>query len=84
MVDKTELGRIFWRSRRGLLELDLFLLPFAEHCYSKLPLDDRLIYQELLQADDPDLLDWLKQKSQPECPRLKSMVQRIISYAETH
>ncbi|MBP8184335.1 MAG: succinate dehydrogenase assembly factor 2, partial [Pseudomonas sp.] len=29
MVDSTELNQLFWHSRRGMLELDLLLVPFV-------------------------------------------------------
>lgn len=29
MVEQTELNRLFWHSRRGMLELDVLLVPFT-------------------------------------------------------
>ena len=49
-----------WRSRRGLLELDLYLKPFAEACFDDLPTDLKQRYGELLECEDPEILDWLK------------------------
>ena len=41
-MDKAgELNRLRWRSRRGLLELDLLLLPFYDEMYSELEADQQ-------------------------------------------
>ena len=32
MFDDVEYQRIYWHSRRGMLELDLVLMPFVENC----------------------------------------------------
>ena len=48
-----------WRSRRGLLELDLILVPFVENCFAGLPERLRRDYLDLLTADDVDAYVWL-------------------------
>ena len=63
--DSEDLRRIRWRSRRGMLELDLCLVPFAEHQYSGLALADRAAYRNLLEREDWEILDWLRRDSVP-------------------
>jgi len=58
--------RIFWRSRRGMLELDLFLVPFAKDRYPTLETRLQTRYAELLELDDWVILDWLQEKSAVE------------------
>ena len=36
MTDATELNRLFWHSRRGMLELDLLLVPFVREVFASL------------------------------------------------
>lgn len=48
-----------WRSRRGLLELDLILVPFVDNCFARLPERLRRDYLDLLTADDVDAYVWL-------------------------
>ena len=33
MDDRTEFNRLSWHSRRGMLEIDVMLMPFTEHQY---------------------------------------------------
>lgn len=65
MDDGRELQRVRWRSRRGMLELDLFLVPFAESRYVDLTPADRAAYRHLLDREDWEILDWLRQDSAP-------------------
>ena len=51
--------RALWRSRRGLLELDLILVPFVENCFANLPDRLRSDYLDLLTVDDVDAYAWL-------------------------
>ena len=46
----TELNKqkIFWHSRRGMLELDLLLVPFATEVFENLSTEDQLLYCDLL------------------------------------
>lgn len=55
-----------WRSRRGLLELELVLKPFLDHCLPGLDLAHRRQYAALLEIDDCDLYDWIQERSSPE------------------
>ena len=45
-------GRIKWRSRRGMRELDLMLLPFVEHDLPKCDEQTIAAYMDLLNASD--------------------------------
>lgn len=75
-TDRGDQGRVSWRSRRGMLELDLYLVPFAERVYAGLPDADRRAYRELLECHDWEILDWLHDRSAPP-PRLEEIVARV-------
>lgn len=72
--------KIFWHSRRGMLELDLLLVPFATEVFESLPLPDQLLYNELLKEEDQDLFAWLMQRSEPEDPRFIPIIQQILAH----
>jgi antitoxin CptB len=62
---RLRLERIRWRSRRGLLEMDLVLQKFmARHLES---LDETALaaYESLLTEFDTDLLDYVNGRNQP-------------------
>jgi antitoxin CptB len=75
--------RVYWHSRRGMLELDLALMPFAREVYPQLPEREQEIYRNLLACEDTELFDWLLQKSRPEDKDLAAIMEKIITYAKT-
>ena len=54
-----------WASRRGLLELDLFLEDFVANAYPHLSDDMKELYKDLMGEADQDLFEWLMGRSQP-------------------
>ncbi len=51
--------RLRWGCRRGMLELDLILLPFFEGYYSQLSLREQELFAVLLEYPDPELYAYL-------------------------
>ncbi|MDF1762388.1 MAG: succinate dehydrogenase assembly factor 2 [Oleibacter sp.] len=73
--------RAIWHSRRGMLELDVFLLPFAEEAYSTLSSDDQALYRRLLNYEDPDLFTWFLEHTPAEDAELSRMVEMVRAHA---
>jgi len=77
VVVKMERNRLFWACRRGMLELDLILLPFLEQIYPTLEEDDQRRFQLLLECEDQDMFKWFLRRENPEAPELLKIVQII-------
>ncbi len=73
--------RVYWHSRRGMLELDLILMPFAEHMYPGLPAADQEIYKRLLEREDPELFRWLLGHGTIDDEQLAGMIDSILDHA---
>ena len=71
--------KIFWRSRRGMLELDLLLVPFTNEVLETLSPKDQVLYEELLEQDDQDLLSWLMGRENPANIGFKSLIEKILN-----
>ncbi|MCY1380312.1 FAD assembly factor SdhE [compost metagenome] len=78
MVDSTELNRLYWHSRRGMLELDVLLVPFVREVYPTLDERDRERYRKLLECEDQDMFGWFMQRAEPEDADLQRMVRMIL------
>lgn len=78
MTDPTELNRLFWHSRRGMLELDVLLVPFVREAFSNLDEADQQRYRKLLECEDQDMFGWFMQRSEPDDPDLRRIVQLIL------
>lgn len=59
-------NRLFWASRRGMLELDIILQTFLENTYDQLKPAEQSLYQHLLGCEDQDLFAWLMGREEPE------------------
>ena len=71
---------IFWHSRRGMLELDLLLVPFAREVFDSLSHSDQMLYSELLEEEDQDLFTWLMQRSVPNDTRFEPIIRQILAH----
>jgi len=78
MADDIELKRLFWHSRRGMLELDVLLVPFVEEVYPTLDPEDQARYRKLLQCEDQDMFVWFMQRGEPEDADLRRIVNMIL------
>ena len=78
MADATELNRLFWHSRRGMLELDVLLVPFVREVFSGLGEDDQRCYRKLLECEDQDMFGWFMERAESEDPELQRMVRMIL------
>lgn len=73
----TELARIQWRCRRGLLELDLLLQRFVERDYATLNQNERLLFEELLAYPDMSLWEAIRCQEPPTDPRMADIFKRL-------
>ncbi|PID41902.1 MAG: hypothetical protein CSB48_12845 [Proteobacteria bacterium] len=73
-----EENKLFWHSRRGMLELDVLLVPFLKEAYPGLNPEDKERYKKLLECEDQDLFNWFMKKAEPSDPDIKKMVTMIL------
>jgi antitoxin CptB len=79
-VIPADLKHIYWRSRRGLTELELKLVPFVRDCFHSLSDDEQALYEKLLDWEDVDLYDLLQGRITSDDPLVSGLVEKIISY----
>ena len=81
--DSREQSRLLWQCRRGMLELDLMLMPFVEQHYSRLDSKERAALQTLLGHPDQLLLDILMGHSVPHDRDVANVAKQIRESAGT-
>lgn len=84
MVTDSDYKRIGWHSRRGMLELDLILVPFVQNCFSSLCSDDQQRYIALLEQEDTDIFRWLLRAEAPGSEDLRRIVSLILAARGSH
>ncbi len=76
--DSSDRGMVYWRSRRGMLELDLLLAPFTREVYGMLEAGEQERYRELLGFEDQELFGWLL-GGEP-AGRWQPLIDRILAH----
>ena len=78
MFTKARYARLKWACRRGMLELDVLLEPFAIHGFSALTEAQKVTFARLLTCDDPDLFAWFIGHQQCHDAELAEIVKMIL------
>ena len=81
-TQNVALNRCYWRSRRGLLELDLLLPPFVLANFVRLSDAQRVALQRLLDCEDQDIWAWFQQRSTPQDMAVGELVALIRAFSE--
>ena len=79
VFEPKRLARLRWACRRGMLELDVLLLPFVDQAFDTLTFGQQETLERLLTCDDPDLFAWFMGHQKCMDPDLAAMVSTIIS-----
>ena len=73
-------NQLYWRSRRGMLELDLQLQPFLEQSFSSLEDNEKEGYEKLLLEEDWQIYDWLRGVTTPVDKNVALVVDKIMRF----
>lgn len=79
MFEAKRLARLKWACRRGMVELDVLLLPFVEQAFDSLTFNEQEIFERLLTCDDPDLFAWFMGHQKCADPDFAKMIQKVLS-----
>lgn len=72
-------GRLQWRCRRGMKELDLLLGRWLERRWPSADSGARAAFQRLIDEPDPQLTAWLLQGERPDDVPLAALIDDIVS-----
>ena len=73
-------NQLYWRSRRGMLELDLQLQPFLEQSFFSLDDNEKEGYEKLLLEEDWQIYDWLRGITTPVDEDVALVVDKIMRF----
>lgn len=75
--------RVYWHSRRGMVELDVLLMPYALEVYPSLDDEQRAQYRQLLECEDADLFAWMMRSVSVDDPTLALVVDRVLEHGRS-
>ena len=78
---RTRIERARWRCRRGMKELDVLLERFARRGLDALDDTELEALENLLEAPDQDILEWLASATTSPPPGIRAIVALVRSRA---
>jgi len=75
----AEAGRLRWRCRRGMKELDLLLVGWLDRHYPQASPAQVQAFEVVLEQQDPVLVAWLLRRERPAEPAVAEIVDAILA-----
>lgn len=73
----SDAGRLRWRCRRGMRELDQLLGGWLDTHYADADEKARVAFAELLEQPDPELWHWLQGHGAPDDAQWRAVIDEI-------
>jgi antitoxin CptB len=77
--DPQELGKLRWRCRRGMRELDVLLARYLDEQYATASPLDREAFRQLLDSQDPLIYAYFLGRETPPNAVLSTLIERITA-----
>lgn len=72
--------KVIYRARRGLKEIDVYFDPYVKNYYLSADVAEKALFAELVDQEDPDLLDWFMEVGEPPRTELKNFILKLKHY----
>ena len=78
-METESLAKLNWQCRRGTKELDRLLLGYLHTSYVTANVSEQSLFQQLLNYEDTELLNFLLAKKCPKKSQFANLVKKIRS-----
>ena len=75
-------AKLKWRCRRGIKEFDVLFNRFLENDYPFLTEQQQGWFHQILDEQDPVIMDWLFKRSEPQDEGLKWIIGKLQTCSE--
>ena len=72
--------KVIYRARRGLKEIDVYFDPYVKQYYLEASAQEKALFKELVDQEDPDLLDWFMEVGEPPRAEIKTFILKLKHY----
>lgn len=72
--------KVVYRARRGLKEIDVYFDLYVKNYYLTADPAEKALFAELVEQEDPDLLDWFMEVSEPPRTELREFIYKLKQY----
>ena len=73
-----DFGKLEWRCRRGMKELDFLLVRYLREQYRQSTSEERADFEAFLELPDPDIARYLIAGDVPPDPRCAALCRRLL------
>jgi antitoxin CptB len=80
-IESQELGKLLWRCRRGMKELDILLTRYVEEQFCGAPVAHQEAFRTLLDAPDSEIYAYFLRQHRPPGAVLSTLIDRITGRA---
>jgi antitoxin CptB len=77
MMDAADAGRLRWRCRRGMRELDVLMMRYLERDWPGASEPERAAFRDLLERQDPEINALLVGRLEPEYEALARVLESL-------
>jgi antitoxin CptB len=74
----VDVGKLRWRCRRGMKELDILLTRYVDERYGAAPAEEQQAFQHLLETQDPVIYAYCLGRERPP-EHLAALIERITA-----
>jgi antitoxin CptB len=75
-------AKLKWRCRRGIREFDILFNRFLDNDYPGLTEEQQGWFHQLVEEQDPIIMDWLFKRSEPQDAGLKWIIEKLQNSSE--
>jgi len=72
--------KVIYRARRGLKEIDVYFDPYVKNYYLTADPEEKATFAALVEQEDPDLLEWFMEVSEPPRPEMRELIRKLKHY----
>ena len=72
--------KVIYRARRGLKEIDVYFDPYVKNYYLQADAEEKATFAALVEQEDPDLLDWFMEVSEPPKVEMRALINKLKHY----
>ena len=76
---EPQIGKLRWRCRRGMKELDLLLARYVDQEFARAAPPQQAAFQRLLDAQDPEIYAYFVGRAAPPDEELRTLIERITA-----
>ena len=78
---QEKLKKLHWKCRRGMKEIDILFGHYLYQYFKNADIDHQVAFEQMCDIQDPIVMDYLFERSQPESPSVNDIIIIMRSFS---